>query len=294
MLDLTSLDYIYVGVLVASTIWAAVRGGIYEMVATLSWVIAAFAARFISPLLDGLLQDWFGLTASTVGTLVASYFVVFFVILMLVGFFNQRLRDRIQNSIMKVTDRTLGIIFGLIRGIVIMGLVYWATLWYYSDAPRPAPWVENARTRPIMQLTAVKLDEWFFPGPGSKLLARDMTGTQANIEILNNLINPAVSDDAQKTDGDAPTETGYKSSERSDLEKQLLQIANIARAEEERAAATTADAENLPDENNTGATDATASATAEMENSADEIDTDDATTEPESEYGTPENPSGSQ
>ena len=142
MLDLTSLDYIYVGVLVASTIWAAVRGGIYEMVATLSWVIAAFAARFISPLLDGLLQDWFGLTASTVGTLVASYFVVFFVILMLVGFFNQRLRDRIQNSIMKVTDRTLGIIFGLIRGIVIMGLVYWATLWYYSDAPRPAPWVE--------------------------------------------------------------------------------------------------------------------------------------------------------
>ena len=266
MLDLTSLDYIYVGVLVASTIWAAVRGGIYEMVATLSWVIAAFAARFISPLLDGLLQDWFGLTASTVGTLVASYFVVFFVILMLVGFFNQRLRDRIQNSIMKVTDRTLGIIFGLIRGIVIMGLVYWATLWYYSDAPRPAPWVENARTRPIMQ----------------------------NIEILNNLINPAVSDDAQKTDGDAPTETGYKSSERSDLEKQLLQIANIARAEEERAAATTADAENSPDENNTGATDATASATAEMENSADEIDTDDATTEPESEYGTPENPSGSQ
>lgn len=274
MFDLTTLDWIYVGVLVASTVWASIRGGIFETVATLSWVIAAIAARFISPLLDKLLQGWFDLTASTVGTLVASYFIVFFVILMLIGFFNQRLREKIQNSIMKVTDRTLGIIFGLIRGIVIMGIVYWCALWYYSDAPRPAPWVENARTRPIMQLTAMKLDEWFFPGPGSKLLARDMTGTQANQEIFENLINPAVdamrgtSSDDGAAESDA--ETGYKTSERSALEKQLLQIENAARAEEERAAADAAAADAQ------SATDATAAATAEMENAADDVGTTDA------------------
>lgn len=264
MFDLTTLDYVYVAVLVLSTVWATIRGGIFETVATLSWVIAAFAARFISPLLDKLLQSWFDLSASTVGTLVASYFVVFFVILMLVGFFNQRLREKIQNSIMNVTDRTLGIIFGLIRGIVIMGVVYWCALWYYSDAPRPAPWVENARTRPIMQLTAVKLDEWFFPGPGSKLLARDVRGSQEAQEIFENLINPAVSD-GEKSGDATETETGYKSSERSALEKQLLQIENAARAEEERAAATA-------DTPATDATDATAATTAEMENAADEVD----------------------
>lgn len=264
MFDLTTLDYVYVAVLVLSTVWATIRGGIFETVATLSWVIAAFAARFISPLVDKLLQSWFDLSASTVGTLVASYFVVFFVILMLVGFFNQRLREKIQNSIMNVTDRTLGIIFGLIRGIVIMGVVYWCALWYYSDAPRPAPWVENARTRPIMQLTAVKLDEWFFPGPGSKLLARDVRGSQEAQEIFENLINPAVSD-GEKSGDATETETGYKSSERSALEKQLLQIENAARAEEERAAAN-ADAPAAD------ATDATAATTAEMENAADEVD----------------------
>ena len=268
MFDLTTLDYVYVGVLVASTIWATIRGGIFETVATLSWVIAAFAARFISPLLDKLLQSWFDLSASTVGTLVASYFVVFFVILMLVGFFNQRLREKIQNSIMNITDRTLGIIFGILRGIIIMGVVYWVTLWYYSDAPRPAPWVENARTRPIMQLTAVKLDEWFFPGPGSKLLARDVRGSQEAQEIFKNLINPAVSDGTD-SDADAETETGYKSSERSALEKQLLQIENAARAEEERAAAAQAAAAESAAAD---ATDATAATTAEMENAADEVD----------------------
>lgn len=276
MFDLTTLDYIYVGVLIASTIWATIRGGIFETVATLSWVIAAFAARFISPLLDKLLQGWFDLSASTVGTLVASYFIVFFVILMLVGFFNQRLREKIQNSIMNVTDRTLGIIFGIIRGIVIMGIVYWCALWYYSDAPRLAPWVENARTRPIMQLTAVKLDEWFFPGPGSKLLARDMTGTQASQEIFENLINPAVSK-ATGTESDSAGsagETGYKSSERSALEKQLLQIENAALAEEERA--TAAESDNAVQEPVQNATDSTAAATAAMENAADDFGAADA------------------
>ncbi len=51
MFDLTTLDYIYVGVILASTIWATIRGGIYETVATLSWVVAAVTARFVSPLL---------------------------------------------------------------------------------------------------------------------------------------------------------------------------------------------------------------------------------------------------
>lgn len=269
MFDLTTLDYIYVGVLVASTIWATIRGGIFETVATLSWVIAAFAARFISPLLDKLLQSWFDLSASTVGTLVASYFIVFFVILMLIGFFNQRLREKIQNSIMKVTDRTLGIIFGIIRGIVVMGVVYWCALWYYSDAPRPAPWVENARTRPIMQLTAIKLDEWFFPGPGSKLLARDVKGSQEAQEIFENLINPAVSDSGT-SETDTESETGYKSSERTALEKQLLQIENAARAEENRAAADAAD-DAIMD-----ASDSDAAATAAIENAADDFEPDTA------------------
>ncbi|MDR0727049.1 MAG: CvpA family protein, partial [Rickettsiales bacterium] len=176
MFDLTTLDYIYLGVVLASTIWATIRGGVYETVATISWVVAAVAARFASPLLDGLFQSWFKLSESTIGTLVSSYFLVFFVILVVFGFFNHKLRDKIQESMMKVTDHTLGVIFGIIRGIVLMGLVYWCALWYYSDAPKLPHYVATSRTRPVMQLTAVKLHDWFIPGE-SKLLDRDMTGT---------------------------------------------------------------------------------------------------------------------
>ncbi|MBQ6735961.1 MAG: CvpA family protein [Alphaproteobacteria bacterium] len=245
MFNLTGLDYIYIGVLLASTVWATIRGGIYETVATLSWVVAAVTARFVSPWLDGLLQSWFGLAESTVGTLVASYFIVFFVILLIAGFFNQKLRDRIQDSVMNVTDHTLGVIFGIVRGVIVMGVAYWVALWYYSDAPRMPHWIEDARTRPIMQMTAVKLDEWFIPGPENKLLQRDVAGSRESKKIFDNLINPRVVDgDAVPGKDTRPSpagneETGYKNSERSALENQLLQIESVANAvdrhEKERA-----------------------------------------------------------
>lgn len=243
MFDLTTLDYIYVAVILASTVWATIRGGVYETIATLSWVVAAITARFASPWLDRLLQSWFDLSESTVGTLVASYFIVFFAILITVGFFNQKLREKIQDSIMNVTDKTLGVIFGIVRGIVVMGIFYWGALWYYSDTPFLPQWLSQARTRPIMQITALKLDDWFFPGPENKLLARDIAGTHQAIEIYNNLINPAISSgqDAKNTESDtgvstdaSSEETGYKSSERAALENQLLQIETVARAVEQR------------------------------------------------------------
>ncbi|MBR4507159.1 MAG: CvpA family protein [Alphaproteobacteria bacterium] len=250
MFDLTSLDYIYIVVLLASTIWATIRGGVYETIATLSWVAAAIAARFASPWLDGVFQTWFKLQDSTVVTLVASYFLVFFVILLLVGFVNQKLRDKIQESMMNVTDHTLGVIFGIIRGIIVMGIVYWIAVWYYSDIPRMPDWIANARTRPIMQLTAVKLDDWFVPGAENKLLARDVAGTKQADEIYKNLINPAVATvgdiksgeprkktepktDAKPSSTVKPdNDTGYKSSERTALENQLLQIETSAHVEE--------------------------------------------------------------
>jgi len=231
MFDLTILDYIYIVIVLASTIWATIRGGVYETIATLSWVVAAISARFASPYLDGLLQKWFKLPDSTVVTLVASYFIVFFVILVIGGFINQKIRERIQDSFLSVTDRTLGVIFGIVRSVVVMGFVYWGMLWYYSDMPRGLPhWVADARTRPVMQLTAVKLDDWFLFG-NSKLLKQDL---EQDRKQHTNLINPTVEKKkVNETNEKKPSETGYKSSERAALENQLMQIESVANAIQE-------------------------------------------------------------
>lgn len=231
MFDLTILDYIYILVILASTVWATIRGGVYETIATLSWIIAAISARLISPSLDKLLQQWFHVPDSTVVTLVVSYFIVFFVILVVVSFINHKIHERIQDSFLSVVDRTLGVIFGIIRSIIAMGFVYWGMLWYYSDVPRGLPkWIADARTRPVMQLTAIKMDKWFFFG-NSKLLKND---TDNDRQQHANLINPAVAKKVSTNDGANAkkdnAETGYKSSERAALENQLMQIESVANA----------------------------------------------------------------
>ncbi|MDR1206843.1 MAG: CvpA family protein [Rickettsiales bacterium] len=253
MFDLTILDYIYIGLILVSTVWASIRGGVYETVTMISWLAAALVARFVSPYLNELFQSWFKLPEPTIGTLVASYFIIFFVILVAFSFFNQKLRDRVQESMMRVTDHTLGIVFGIIRGIVVMGIVYWGLLWYYSEMPLPS-YIADARTRPIMQLTAVQIHKWFIPGH-NKLLDADMTGAESAQSVYENLINPKVQSlDAKQTDdsekpvsekpenakaessaatdkaaeeSDANAGTGYKDSERDLLENKLLQIESI-------------------------------------------------------------------
>ncbi|MDR0803816.1 MAG: CvpA family protein [Rickettsiales bacterium] len=225
MFDLTTFDYIYAGVVLASTIWATIRGGVYETVATVSWIVAAITSRFVSPFLDTQLQRLFGLSESSVGTLMASYLIVFLVILVIFSFFAQRLRDRVQQSLLKVTDHSLGVVFGIVRGIVLMGVLYWGGLWWYSDSQLPE-FVANARSRPVAQLTMVKIHDWFVPG-ADKLIERDMRGTVEAQKIYDNLINPQIEKAEVKTE-----DTGYKSSERTALENQLLQIENSAREDD--------------------------------------------------------------
>lgn len=243
MIDFTLLDYIYIGVVLASTFWAFGRGGVYELVATVSWLAAAIASRFLSPDINVFFQNMFGLEEPTIGTLVASYFIVFFGVLVIFGLFNQKLRDWVQDSILQVTDRTLGIIFGILRAVVVMGMLYWAMLWYYENANKPT-FLTAARTRPMMQLTAVKLNEWFVPGK-NKLLEHDMTGAKEAEKLYNNLIDPAIKAATERPNGATTTEdaaaapidpendgTGYKESERNALENQLLQLENTPEFEE--------------------------------------------------------------
>jgi uncharacterized membrane protein required for colicin V production len=187
--------------------------------------------------LNSFLQQIFGLPEPTIGTLVAAYFIVFFAVLVVFGLFNQKLRDWIQDSVLLVTDRTLGIIFGILRAVIVMGLLYWALLWYYKDAQKPT-FLTSARTRPMMQLTAVKLHEWFVPVK-NQLLDDDMTGAKQAEELYNNLIDPTIkaaaitpSTDATGQDTDAPIDpendgVGYKESERNALDNQLMQLDNL-------------------------------------------------------------------
>ncbi|MDR2685432.1 MAG: CvpA family protein [Rickettsiales bacterium] len=221
--DFMITDYIYIAVVLASTFWAFARGGVFETVATMSWIVSAIMARFTSSAIEAQLQKMFALPEPTVSTLLASYFIVFFAILILFSFFAQRIRDYIHSTILRSADRSLGILFGLARGVIINGFIYIAMLWYWSGLPLPQ-YVSAAKTRPIMQITALKIYEWFIPGP-DKMIRDDLKGKEKVIETYETLINPKVRS-GQNIDADE--EAGYKATERDSLDSQLLQIDTLS------------------------------------------------------------------
>ncbi|MEO7387567.1 MAG: CvpA family protein, partial [Gammaproteobacteria bacterium] len=113
---MTTVDYILLGMLVVSTLVGVLRGLIREALSLVIWVAATWCAArfgdqaarlFATVLHDSLLQLWAGRLTLFVGILFAGSVVAW-----VVGYF-------VRRSVITATDRVLGMLFGLARGIVL-------------------------------------------------------------------------------------------------------------------------------------------------------------------------------
>lgn len=141
------IDLIVLAVLLLSGIFAFARGLVKEVLSIVSWVgaafatfygfyyVAAFTRRFIdSPMIADAVAGG--------GLFLVSLFALSFVS----GLISNRVRESTVGSV----DRTLGFVFGLVRGFVLISLAYLALSWALPPAEQPK-WVRAAKTMPIME-----------------------------------------------------------------------------------------------------------------------------------------------
>ena len=109
-----------VALLVASAIWGAWRGLIYELLAIANWWVAAALTGLLAP----LVAEWVPFLAGN-GLLAVSvrYVVVFVVFIFVGGFIASLVRRVISNSGLRPADRSLGAIFGLVRGVLVLSVL---------------------------------------------------------------------------------------------------------------------------------------------------------------------------
>jgi len=119
-LEMNPFDYILLGVLLVSALVGVVRGLIREALSLVIWVLALWCAArfggqasrlFATALDDPLWQLWAGRVALFVGVLFAGSLVAW-----LVSYF-------VRRSVITGTDRILGMLFGLARGVVLVGIL---------------------------------------------------------------------------------------------------------------------------------------------------------------------------
>lgn len=143
---MTQFDFLVLGLLAISAFVGFARGAVREVFALAALVVAAGLAIFglpvFAPIFRGVLQPgWLGTIAALV-----VVFGVAFIALRLIG---AGIARQVQNTqMLGFLDRSLGLLIGLGRGLIVLGALY---LMFNAATPedlRPR-WITGARTWPI-------------------------------------------------------------------------------------------------------------------------------------------------
>ncbi len=143
----TFLDLAVVVVILLSVIYAISRGFVDETLSILAWAAAAFATLFFAPRVAPLLHSHF--SRPWEGAAIA-YLGVFLVVLIPLQFMSHRFAETVRRSEIGPIDRSLGAVFGLLRGLAIVGIAYLLFTVFVPVRDQPH-WVSDARLLPLIQ-----------------------------------------------------------------------------------------------------------------------------------------------
>src|SRR5256885_15069410 len=96
---------------------------------------------------------------------------VFLGTLIIVSILTIKISDVVLDSRVGALDRTLGFLFGLARGLVIVVVAFLFFAWLVPDRSQPE-WVKNAKSRVVLQGTGQWLMSMLPDDPESTILRR--------------------------------------------------------------------------------------------------------------------------
>jgi membrane protein required for colicin V production len=150
------LDLAVITIVMVSGMLALLRGFTREVLAIVSWVAAAFAAYYLYPMALPYVKPYISKDEIA---LVAAAAIVFMVALVLVSLITVKLSDVILDSKIGALDRSLGFVFGAVRGVLLAIVAFVFYTWLVPEPNQPE-WVRNARAKPILQAGGDKLREF--------------------------------------------------------------------------------------------------------------------------------------
>jgi membrane protein required for colicin V production len=118
---MTWVDLVVLAVLAVSALLAFVRGLVREVLGLAAWVSAIFAGVWALPRVRPRFEEWLGHSPWVDPVAFAVVFVVSLIVLMLISRWVSAL---VRASPVGGLDRTLGLVFGLGRGVALAIIAY--------------------------------------------------------------------------------------------------------------------------------------------------------------------------
>jgi membrane protein required for colicin V production len=179
---MTWVDATAIGIVLLSALMALVRGFVREVLGVGAWVGAVAAAWIFHPLIAPTVAR---IVPIPKATLPISLGVVFLVVLIVLSIITAWIGGLVRDSALSGLDRTLGLAFGLLRGGIILVLLYVALSMFVEPAEWPVA-LQNARSLPMVRSGAVWAIDFLPPNyrphivttPGSKAPPATLLMTQ--------------------------------------------------------------------------------------------------------------------
>jgi membrane protein required for colicin V production len=151
--SVTPLDYVIVLIVLVSAGYAAWRGFLSETLSIFAWIAAAFACLYFGPYVIPHIRSL--VDAEWLASLIA-YAAVFLAVCIPLAFLSHRLSESVKKSPIGSLDRVAGLGFGVVRGLVMVGLAYLVFTYFVPIRHQPR-WLTSAKLLPVVQSTASAL-----------------------------------------------------------------------------------------------------------------------------------------
>jgi len=142
-------DYLLLAIVGLSMVLSLWRGFVREIISLIGLVAAFITAGRTSGLVGDALGDWI---PNATAAEITGFALVFIAVMVVVGLIGALLRKLLDMAELTATDRTLGMLFGLARGLLLIGVFF---LIYTTYAKTDGPWMKKSLLAPY----AVKLGD---------------------------------------------------------------------------------------------------------------------------------------
>lgn len=152
---INSADFIVAAVVLISGVFALVRGLVHELLSLGAWIGAGVATYYG---IDHVIPVARNLTEVQPVADIGAGAVLFLAVLIVLSVLTRILVKQVRQSSLGALDRSLGLLFGLARGALIVAIAWLVAAWAYQKEPFP-DWVAEARSLPLVQEGARTLYE---------------------------------------------------------------------------------------------------------------------------------------
>lgn len=125
MAGLATIDIIFIIIIIIAALRCAFRGFITEIMSVAAIILGILGAIFLSGLVAGYIDEYFGLAR---WSNIVAFLVLFLVIYIVVKLLERGIDRFLEQIHLEKLDKALGLFLGLFEGIILVGLIIFIML----------------------------------------------------------------------------------------------------------------------------------------------------------------------